>query len=387
MTSSLESRLAQELHAEADQVHERPDLAERLMARGHDIRRRRARTVSVVGGLAVVLILVAIVSGGLPHTASSPPAKAPKSAPAVPLPDGLRRLPQGSAPSGDYVIGTSAHLGGRTYPLPTDWVVTSLVRAGDRWIMIATTSESRLVATVAKTGAISILDRNDPLGLALDPTGRYIAWGSQQLHTAAQEHLTAYDLKTNSVIARRVLNEPIRVQGWAKEGVIFSYRLTPNGSPEVWDPQADTLTMVWGGNGAGPAFVAYTRKQPLWALEDLPRSCPVALTKVGQKVPLDGCTNTIDTPAAFFPDGRQLAVDGGISIRILDRKLLGTGVQYPIPDGASALQIVPGDDSQLLVVIAGSVDGGQHVLRCEGFGRCERALDAQPGQQVTLATP
>jgi hypothetical protein len=386
MTSSLESRLARELHHEAEQLHEQPDLAERVMARGHDVRRRRALTASAAGGLAVALLLVAIVAGGFPRTETSPPAKSPKPGPSPTLSDGLRRLIQGSPPDVDYVVGTTAHLDGRTVQLPPDWVVTNLVRADGRWIMITQTSEGRDVAAVTKGGAITILDRNDPLGLAIDPTGRYLAWGSEQFHTAAQEHLTAYDLRTDSVIARRVLNEPVQVQGWAKEGVIASYRLTPNGSPVVWDPQADSLTTVWGGKGAGPAFLAYTPNRPLWALVDLPLSCPVAISHIGDKVPLRGCANTLDTPAAFFADGRHLAVDSGTSVSILDRKLGETGERYPIPDGAATLQIVTLDRGQLLVVIAGSVDGASHVLRC-GSGSCERALDARPGQQVALARP
>ena len=61
MTSSLESRLADELRHEAERVGDLPGLAERVVARAHVVRRRRAFTAAALSGVAVVVLLLEFV--------------------------------------------------------------------------------------------------------------------------------------------------------------------------------------------------------------------------------------------------------------------------------------------------------------------------------------
>jgi hypothetical protein len=391
MTSSLEAQLAQELHDEAEEVHERSDLAERVISRGRAVRRRRMLATGAVGVAAILTIAISSALGGGPAE-SAPPAAPSRSAspsPTTSLSAAMRQFPKGSPPEVDYVVGTTAHLGGRTVALPDDWVVEALVKVDDRWIMIVEAPGIRMVVeTTDQQDDWRVIDRHDPKGLAVDPTGRYLAWGSQNQLVSADEHLTEYDLTTGQVVAQRTVNQPVQVQGWAKEGVIASYRLSPGGSPIVWNPQADTITTVWGGDDAGPTFLAYTRKNaPRWALSDGNGGCGVMIARPGQSAAIPHCSHPVEAPAAFSADGKLLAANSdGPAVRVFDRKLADTGVAYPMPSDLPVMQIVP-DGARLLVVVADSSDGSSHVLSCAGAGLCDRAVDSKPHQSVVLAQP
>jgi hypothetical protein len=394
MTSPLESRLADELRHEAERVGELPGLAERVVARAHVVRRRRALTAAAVSGLAVVVLFVAFVGGGLPHTSTLPPAhKTPQPGEPVYLAESLQRLPLGGPPDVDYVAGRTAHLDGGTTTLPREWSVASLVRAGDRWVVIAKLHDTgdSLVATLTKQGHVVVLDRGVFGGLAVDPSGRYVAWGSGSSDDAPSYRLTEYDLATNSVVAHRTVAQGASVEGWAKEGVIASFLTTTGGTAVVWDPQADTLTKVWGGPGAGPVFVAYSRSLHLWLLVDQQSGCGVVLSRLGATAPDKHCTDRLTLldgaapSAAFFADDQLLAVTSEHSVRILDTRLVDTGDAHPIPAGTFAEQIVPIGGARLLVVVRDGFDNSMHVLGCNGNGPCERSLDGGPDQSVVLA--
>jgi hypothetical protein len=383
MTSSLESRLAEELRHEAAQVGVVPGLAERVVARAHVVRRRRGLTAAAVTG-AVVVALVAFVGGGVPHTSTSPPAhKTPHLSASATLSESLRQLAEGDRPDVDYVVGSEAHVGGSIRTLPSDWVVSSLLRAGARWGLVAQTASGGVVATMSTDGDLIVIDRNDAIGLAVDPTGRFLAWGSEHQDASAQEQLTEYDLTENQVVARHEIDQPAEVVGWAKEGVIASYRVDPGGSPVVWDPHADTLTKVWGGSGSGPTFVAYSPTSHKWVLND--EGCGVVLKRIGTTAPAEHCAEGIWTPAAFAQD-ELLVVASADTLRVLDSRLTDTGDGHPIPAGTVPMQIVPSGGYRRFVVVNDTVDGSSHVLGCNGNGPCVRALDAAPGEQVVLAS-
>jgi hypothetical protein len=390
MTSSLESRLADELRHEASQVGDLPGLAERVVARAHVVRRRRALTATAVSGVAVVMLFAAFVGGGIPRTSTIPAAhKTPHPSASALLSESLRRLPQGSPPEVDYVVGTSAHLDGATATLPSDWSVLSLVRAGDRWVVVAQSRDAgdSVVATLTKHGDVAVLGRGADGGLAVDPSGRYVAWGSASSGASPRYRLTQYDLTTNSVAARRTLVQPASVLGWAKEGVIVTYLVDGGGPPVVWDPLADTLTKVWGGSGAGPSFLAYSRSRHSWALADQESGCGVILSRVGGTAPAEHCTDRLSYPAAFFAHDQLLAVTSTHLVRVLDPRLADTGDGHPIPAGTVPMQIVPTTGARFLVVVSDNSDNSSHVLGCVGNGPCERSLDAAPGDQVVLASP
>jgi hypothetical protein len=179
----------------------------------------------------------------------------------------------------------------------------------------------------------------------------------------------------------------VQVQGWAKEGVIASYRLAPGGSPVVWDPVTDKVTTVWGGKDAGPTFVAYTlHGGPRWILYDGADGCWVTIKHPGETAPRR-CSQSVEAPAAFSDDGQVLAAANSAEgeIRLLDRKLTDTGPSYPVP-GLLPQQIVPTPE-RLLVVVADVSDGSSHVLGCGGQGPCQRDVDGGPGETIVLATP
>jgi hypothetical protein len=398
MTSSLESQLAAELRHEAERVGDLSGLAERVVARAHVVRRRRGLTAAAVSGVAVVVLLVAFVGGGIPHTSTLPPAnKTPHPSEPVYLAESLRQLPQGGPPDVDYVVGTQAHLGGRTHMLPSGWIVSRLLRAGDRWVVTALNGDAdpqEVVATLTKEGDVAVLDRGVAGGLAVDPSGRYVAWGSESSGAPSKHQLTEYDLTTGAVVAHRTVAQPASVVGWATEGVIASYLVDPGGSPVVWDPQAGTLTKVWGGSGGGPTFVAYSGAHHLWLLDDWLKGCDVVLSRVGGTAPGKHCTDRLmrdglNDPVAFFAEDQLLAVASASthSVRIFDAQLADTGDRHPIPAGTVALQIVPTTGVHLLLNVLDISSRSSHVLGCVGNGPCERLLDGSPGEELVLASP
>lgn len=385
MTSSLESRLTDELRRAADQVGDLPEAAERAISGAYVVRRRRAIAGSL-GIVAAAVLVAGLALGDNGGKASAPPATSTPS-PSATLSAGLMALAKGEMPQTDYVVGSTAHLAGRSVTLPADWVVTDLVHAGDGWVVAAQTSDEPVIAQLTAQGDLSQLARETAMGLAVDPTGRYVAWGSEHPGGPAQERLTAYDLTARAVIARRKVHYPVKVEGWAREGVIASYRVDPGGSPIVWDPRTDAVTPVWGGAGAGPTFVAYSPTGHLWVLADTSSGCPVLLTRLGDAATSGHCTASLQSPAAFFDDARSLAVTSGSTVRIVDRGLADIGDASPLPRDVAPLQILPAGGAELLVVVADAADGSSHVLGCTGSGPCVRDLDAPPGQQIWLAQP
>jgi hypothetical protein len=251
-----------------------------------------------------------------------------------------------------------------------------------------------VVATLTEQGDVAVLDRGGVRGLAVDPSGRYVAWGSESSGAPSKHQLTEYDLTTGAVVAHRALAQPASVVGWAREGVIASYLVDPGGSPVVWDPQADTLTKVWGGSDGGPTFVAYSSARHLWLLFDWVKGCAVVLPRVGGTAPSKHCTDRLmrdglNDPVAFFAEGQLLAVASASThlVRIFDAQLADTGDGHPVPAGTVALQIVPTTGVHLLLNVLDISSRSSHVLGCVGNGPCERSLDTAPGNQVVLASP
>jgi hypothetical protein len=296
----------------------------------------------------------------------------------------LRARPQGRPPEIDYVVGRRAHLGGRDVALPRGWSTLGLVRAGDGWFVLATTPEGRFVARLAADGSVfAILDRQDPAGLAVDPMGRYVAWGSAQRDAPGIERLTVYDVREQR-FTRRPVDQPVLVHGWAKEGVIASYAVDPDRSPFVWNPVTGTITPVWGERAGWPSFVAYSLDTRLWVLSDTLSGCNVVIDRLGGTAPKRACTMSLSRPAAFFHQGRRLAATSGDNVRIVDRVLSDTRDGHAMPPGSNPMQIVEEGGARWLVVVADPQDGRSYVLRCAGSGTCERAVDGRPGERITL---
>lgn len=94
--------------------------------------------------------------------------------------------------------------------------MASLVPAGDRWVVLAQIGSEGAVATLTKRGRVAVLDRGAFGRLAVDPSGRYVAWGSGSSDASPKYGLTEYDLATDSVVARRTVAQPASVEGWAE---------------------------------------------------------------------------------------------------------------------------------------------------------------------------
>jgi hypothetical protein len=147
------------------------------------------------------------------------------------------------------------------------------------------------------------------------------------------------------------------------------------------------VTEVWGGSGAGPSFLAYSRSHDSWVLAAEESQCGVVLSRVGGTAPAEHCTDGLRYPATFFAQDQLVAVTSGDSVRVLDPQLAETGDAHPIPAGTVPMQIVATTGVHLLVVVSDNSDGSSHVLGCVGNGPCERSLDTAPGNQVVLASP
>lgn len=331
--------------------------------------------------VVAVLITAAVGLGGSPLTSAPQPTRSPSSE--MSPTNALRARPQGPPPRIDYVAGGRAHLGGRDVALPDGWSTLALVGAGGSWFVLATTREGRFVARVAADGSVEILDGHDPAGLAADPLGRYVAWGSVQRQAPGVERLTVYDARERTFV-RRAVDQPVLVHGWAREGVIASHAVDPDGSPFVWNPVTDEVTAVWGEAGDGPSFVAYSPAGSRWVLLDGLTGCNVVIDRLGGTDPERACRPSLTRPAAFVQRGRLLAATSGDTVRVVDRTLSDAGDGQAMPAGSSPIQIVEEGGARWLVVVADPADGLVYVLRCARPGTCERAVDGRRGERITL---
>ena len=231
------------------------------------------------------------------------------------------------------MAGRQAHLDGREVALPGGWSTLALVKAGGGWFVLATTPEGRFVARLAADGTVvAVLDRQDPAGLAVDPLGRYVAWGSAQRDAPGIERLTAYDVQERRFI-RRPVDQPVLVHGWAKEGVIASYAVDPDRSPFVWNPLTGTVTAVWDAAPGWPSFVAHSPATGLWVLFDTLSGCNVVIDRLGGTARRRACAMSLSRPATFLAQGRLLAATSGDTVRIVDRGMSDTGDGHGMPAG------------------------------------------------------
>jgi hypothetical protein len=106
----------------------------------------------------------------------------------------------------------------------------------------------------------------------------------------------------------------------------------------------------------------------------------------------DATTLDIESPrclgvgrvSAFSPSGAALAIESQDRARLL----IVTGgevvAHHPLPRGTTLQQVVYESETRQLLVVHAR-DGASHVLRCLGFGQCERVKSSEPGTAVVLA--
>jgi hypothetical protein len=183
---------------------------------------------------------------------------------------------------------------------------------------------------------------------------------------------------------RRPVDQPVLVQGWAKEGVIASYAVDPDRSPFVWDPDSGTVTPVRGAAAGWPSYVAHSPLTGDWVLFDTLSGCTIVIDRLGGAARKRVCAMSLSRPATFLPQGRLLAATSGDTVRILDAGMSDTGEGHAMPAGSSPMQIIAEGGAGWLVVVADPQDGVAYVLRCAGSGTCERAVTGRPGERITL---
>ncbi len=397
----LEQRLADELRDEAANVREKPGLAGNVIRAA---RRRRQRQVAVSAGImAAAAVAVGVIVSGGTRPSAGPPADHPTPAPTnsrsgPALPDPLRSLPPDGPVLVDWALGNVLHRGSGQITLPDGWRVTRLTSAGDGRVVEAMTRGGRVVALVSPDGTVTELSKDAPSGVAVDPTGTLVAWGSAH-DVASSERVTVVRLRTRKVVRTVDTDQPTMVQAWVPgQGPIFSRAADPHdastsvgGAPVVLDLATGRLRPAWaGGAGQGePRFMAYSSATRTMAV-----SMDGCLAYAGPAAPSRGGSECLLTasPAAFADsplDGERLAVTTGDRLLVL---LDGTiEDENPVPAGTVPVQQVWEHGASRLVVVADGGTGGAapatHVLRCVGSGLCARAYDSAPGETVVLLQP
>ena len=75
-----------------------------------------------------------------------------------------------------------------------------------------------------------------PHGLAVDPTGRYAAYGTSSGTATGPAGLVVRDLRTGEVVVSRSTRLPYGVRDWVTSGVVLTVALDPGGPPYRWVP-------------------------------------------------------------------------------------------------------------------------------------------------------
>jgi hypothetical protein len=397
VNSSLETRLAEELHARAADTLDVPDLGNRVIARGHALRGRRRRAAALAAGTSAVLLVLVGLHGPGRGADATPAHQSPPSPPSsTPSPSStpgrgswFDARPEGPGPRLDLISGTRAVFAGHEVELPAGWEPLRFARYTGGWLVEAVHGNGRVVATVTADGAVRVLDDHDPGGISVDPTGSRAAWGSVR-QDGSRDRLVVVDLPTGKVLARRTVPQPVRADGWVPGGVTFSYAVDPGGSPYIWDLASNQVRSVVPHADARPTptFVAMRSGRNGWLLYDWQNGCSTFVTRAGDRDPgWRDCEQPLLQPAAFAPGGDLVAAISSVAprtrVRVVDRH--GKERQrFELPGENGVDQMAWEDDDSLLLTLR--VADASVVLRCAvTSGDCERTrLPADPGAAGVL---
>jgi hypothetical protein len=302
----------------------------------------------------------------VPATTSRPPRTLPWS-----------RLPTGAPLSADAAAGRYIVVGGRTRDLGDGARVVAMDRAADGPVLLVQEPDAVSLEQLRPGGARLVLDqfreeRRLPQGIAVDPTGRYVAYGLASV-VPGSNSLVVRDLGTGAATVRLRTREPFTVSDWTTAGVVLEVAKDPGGPPYLWQPSPDRprRLLPFAHDSSGPFLLASAPGRAAWLVTGREPECADVAVGVPAVITRSACGFSLSDPAAWSPGGGLLAARGDdgrlrlLDVRHLTAKLLKAGL-------AEVRQLVWSPEHTVLAAVTDRTGEHQAVLRCYLGGECER---------------
>ena len=313
----------------------------------------------------------------------------PASAAPTPVPRPWAGLAPDRRTEVDFAVDRTVHAGGRTYRLGKGERALTLDRAVRGPVVLVQSRGSTVLEQLRPDGSRLVLDTftdesRHPQGVAVDPSGRRVAYALAAALPTGPFGLMVRDLSTGVVLADLRTSRTFGVRDWTASGVVLTVARDPGGPPYRWLPGAGPPERItpFAPDHMGPYLLAASPVRSEWTVTAA--SC-TGLVRAAGRVPVRlTCREPLGAPAAWSPSGARIAARGSRPVvLVLD---LGTGrtMQLGVPPRVFIEQIAwRGDDTVLVAVHTLAGDEGA-VLRCRVGGDCRRLALGAAGRSADL---
>ena len=300
----------------------------------------------------------------------------PASAAPTPVPRPWAGLPVRVGPHVDFAAGDRVVAAGRNYRLDPGDLVLAMDRGAVGPVVLVQSRGSTVLEQLRPDGSRLVLEAfHDesrlPHGLAVDPTGRYAAYGTSSGTATGPSGLVVRDLRTGEVVVSRSTRLPYGVRDWVTSGVVLTVALDPGGPPYRWVPGPGRPVPVTSPDRAhgGPFLLAAAPYGSSWTVTG--DGCTGLVDDLGAAPVRQFCRKQLGEPAAWSPDGDRIVARGASPVlEVLDLRT-GRTTRLGTPGRVFVSQVVWGGPDRVLVAVRTLAGGLGRVLSCRvGTGRC-----------------
>jgi hypothetical protein len=295
-------------------------------------------------------------------------------------------LPTGHRLDIDFASGRVVRSGALTTELPAGERVVTMDRAAAGPVLLVQSRGTTVLEQLRRDRTRVLLDTypddsRHPQGVAVDPTGRLVAYALTAKASDGPFGLVVLDLATGRTVASRRTRLPFAVRDWTPGGVVLEVALDPGGPPYTWRPGSGAPVRVTPTvRDGGPFLLAASPVRGEWAVTD--EDCTGVVRVPGQRPDRRLCPAPLTTPSAWSPSGDRIAAQrSNRAVWVLDVRT-GAVERLAIPGKVYVAQVVWDGDDTVLVAVRTLTSLGSAVLRCVVGQACRRA-PAGPG--VTAA--
>jgi WD40 repeat protein len=303
------------------------------------------------------------------------------------------RLPSGAPLSVDLASGRVVVVDGQARDLGTPARVVSMDSSRGGPVLLVQATGAVSLEQLRPDGARLVLDdfagdRRLPRGVAVDPTGRFVAYAVTAV-VPGNNGIVVRDLRTGAATVRLRTREPFAVSDWTTAGVVLEVAADPGGPPYLWTPGPSRPRHVvpFAHGSGGPVLLASSPSSPRWLMTRPELGCTDLVIGVSRRPARSFCSVALSGPVAWSPHGDLVAgVGEDGSLLVLD-VADGTTRSLRTPRRAVPNQVAWSGPRTVLAVVTDRSAARGAVLRCRIGGSCERAaLPAElAGRDVVLA--
>jgi len=280
--------------------------------------------------------------------------------------------------SADIAAGRFVVVGRRIRDLGDGSRVLTVNRAAGGPVLLVQQAATVSLEQLRPGGVRLVLDdfpeeRRLPQGVAVDPTGGFVAYGLTSV-VPGSNSLVVRDLRTGAATVRLRTHVPFTVSDWTKAGVVLEVAKDPGGPPYLWQPSPDRprRLLPFAPDSSGPFLLASAPDRAAWLVTDPERDCADLASGVPAVITRSACGLSFSDPAAWSAR-HGLVATGGVDgrLRVLD---LRDGRSTPLhsPARARLEQVVWTGPRTVLAVVLDRAGEHHALLRCLLGGRCER---------------